>query len=1140
MSNNADINGPDMLAQQVPCPAAELSLTKPKERSDHFRVSHVQAFGDGPDVLLAAQTDMTLFRSTLTAERIPALASEYGYARVVIADAATTASFAAIADASHEVETIGGVEIPLAGLNGSIVVLARIPSAIPIIFRLASEADVNGALSLRKIQAICSANGRGLAIIIGTAGIAAAANGPAAVADLVRSLQPVAEKLTLSIPRGAVPRADALRLETTILAVANDLLVPVVALALVRGDPARGPAAATLMAKVGKLEQDPDGALMFPSREELQSLFFDMPNALANARWFASALAPAPAAVPATPPQWRERDGSQGPSFTALARSGLARIAADSRLSPRISRTVYDLRLETELAAIGRRQFEGYFRIVADMVSAARAMGVPVGPGRGSGAGSLTAFALGITGIDPLAHGLLFERFINPDRASLPDFDIDFCERRRHLVIGYLRERWGEDNVAGIATYSRLRAKQAVKDAARVAGLPYARAEALAAALPGDNSIPTPVAATGKLADLANSDVIAQILVDARSVHGLARSRSRHAGGIVIGSRPILESCGTFIDPATGEPATMLDKDGVEDAGLVKLDILGLSTLTIIDDAIRMSERSGAPINPWAAPHNNPTALALIDAGHGTGLFQLDSAGIQAAAKRMGVDRFEAVVALIALYRPGPMAHIETLAMRKRGLEPANPLHPDLQGLLAETYGVMIYQEQVMEAARLLAGMSAAQADDLRRAMSKKNPADMALQRAGFIDGFVGLGKGTADAASNVFDQIGRFAGYGFNKSHAAAYALIAYATACLKAERPEAFIAASLDARIGDPASVASLVGEARRIGVKMRSPDVTRPTSVFSLEGDDGRLVVRWPLTAVRGIGRTVAERLSSAGGCDPDLESFARMAFQTDVQLSPATLENLAGAGALDALYPSRDVAIARAADDWIRASSEAKKRGLNQGLLFANDVESNAKPGSFIGAEREPPDRFAAERRSLGINLNSHPTEGITCSYPTVPLNAAVVARSGQSAPVAAVVLVEAMKSLPGGKGVSLTISDASARVTMSASSGADDRGTAAPDSTAVMWFSVGSDGQVRISRISEVSKPAVVIRLVAGPDFDRKAVRDVLAGLPRGPGRLAIVNSDGDEIDTSPWGTLSDSPMVLEKLRSIIGVMSVAA
>ncbi|MEM9169753.1 MAG: DNA polymerase III subunit alpha, partial [Pseudomonadota bacterium] len=680
----------------------------------------------------------------------------------------------------------------------------------------------------------------------------------------------------------------------------------------------------------------------FNSGEEMAALFADLPEAVEATSEIVRRCAFRPRTHPPILPLFTapSSDGAQTPADGAesevreladQARAGLA--ARLEEVAPAQPVETYWKRLDTELEIINRMGFPGYFLIVADFIKWAKAHGVPVGPGRGSGAGSLVAWSLTITDLDPLRFGLLFERFLNPERVSMPDFDIDFCQDRRDEVIRYVRDRYGADRVAQIITFGKLQARAVLRDVGRVLGMPFGQVDRLCKLVPNNPADPTTlgeaVASEPKLREERDRDpAVAALIEKALKLEGLYRHASTHAAGVVIGDRPLQEITPLYRDPRAQMPATQFNMKWVEPAGLVKFDFLGLKTLTVIEKAFGFIRDAGGDLSAAKIPLHDAPTFSMLGDGAAVGVFQLESAGMRATLRAMKPDSLEDIIALVSLYRPGPMENIPTYVERKQGRERPDYLHPKLQGVLEETYGVIIYQEQVMQIAQILSGYSLGEADLLRRAMGKKKKEEMDRQRRRFVDGAVERGVDAAKASS-IFDLVQKFAGYGFNKSHAAAYALIAYQTAYLKANHPAAFLAASMSLDRVNTDKLSVFVNEAARSGVRVAPPHVNHSAADFSVDGG----AVVYGLSAVKNVGEAAMEAIVAErrrGGPFGDLFDFAE---RVDLrQVGKRALENLARAGAFDGLAPSRAAAFASADILQKYAAAVFEGRASAQGGLF----------------------------------------------------------------------------------------------------------------------------------------------------------------------------------------------------------------
>ena len=712
----------------------------------------------------------------------------------------------------------------------------------------------------------------------------------------------------------------------------------------------------------------------FKSAPEMAALFADLPEALANTVEIARRCSVRARTRAPILPRFSGEHGRDEPAeLAAQARAGLEERLR--RREPAASPDAYAARLELEIDVISRMGFAGYFLIVADFIKWAKQQGIPVGPGRGSGAGSLVAYALTITDLDPLRFGLLFERFLNPERVSMPDFDIDFCQDRRGEVIDYVRDRYGADRVAQIITFGTLQARAALRDVGRVLQAPFPQVDRLAKLVPNNPAAPVTLAQAvdgePKLQEArAREPEVAAILDHAMALEGLYRNASTHAAGVVIGDRPLVELTPLYRDPRGEMPATQYNMKWVEPAGLVKFDFLGLKTLTVIERALAFIRQGGVEVDFDRIGFDDPATYALLASGATMGVFQLESSGMRDTLRRMRADTLEDIIALISLYRPGPMKNIETYCDVKFGRREPDYLHPSLEPILKETYGVIIYQEQVMQIAQVLSGYSLGEADLLRRAMGKKKKDEMDRQKARFIEGATANGV-AADTADRIFELVAEFAGYGFNKSHAAAYAVIAYQTAWLKANHPVAFLAASMSLDIDDTDKLGAFVQEARRMGVKVLAPCMNGSEADFSVDGD----AIRYALGAVRNVGLAAMKAVTAQrpkGGFADLFDLIERIDPKT---LNRRTLENLARAGALDALEPDRARAFAAAEVVCAHGQRHAGEQASSQVSLFAAAPGEIRRPPLPAARSWSAQERLDNEFAALGLYLSGHPLSDI---------------------------------------------------------------------------------------------------------------------------------------------------------------------
>ncbi|MBU2764817.1 DNA polymerase III subunit alpha, partial [Acidithiobacillus ferrivorans] len=670
----------------------------------------------------------------------------------------------------------------------------------------------------------------------------------------------------------------------------------------------------------------------------------------------------------------------------------------------------YHERLLREVGVIQQMGFPGYFLIVADFIQWAKNNGVPVGPGRGSGAGSLVAYALRITDLDPIGNGLLFERFLNPERVSMPDFDVDFCMDQRDRVIQYVADKYGRDRVGQIITFGTMKARAVVRDVGRVLGLPYGFVDQLAKLVPSDLGM-TLARALEESEELrrrqTEEDDVRDLLDIALRLEGLPRHASTHAGGVVISPEPLADRMPLFTDGSEGGGnVTQLDKDDVEKMGLVKFDFLGLRTLTIIDMAVKLINADAAvagrvPVNIQQLPLDDTATFALLKSTETAAVFQLESSGMRDLVRRLQPDTFEDIVALVALFRPGPLQSgmVDDFIARKHGKAQVTFLHPDLAPILDETYGVIVYQEQVMQSAQVLAGYSLGSADLLRRAMGKKKPEEMAKQRAIFLEGAHKNGL-VADQAGAIFDLMEKFAEYGFNKSHSAAYALVSYQTAYLKAHYPQFFMAAVLTADMDHTDKVVAMLAECTRMGLRIAPPSVQQGVLEFRPEGDGD---IRFGLGAIKGLGRAAIQAILDARREGPFLNLFDLLCRVDTQKINRRALEALIRAGAMDDWGVSRASLIA-SVDSCIEAAAQFQSsRASQQESLFSGQEALPVAPPPVLAEAWSLTETLRQERETLGFYLSGHPMASLRdelAALGTVPLGDI---RSGTTVLVAGLVV-----------------------------------------------------------------------------------------------------------------------------------------
>lgn len=641
-------------------------------------------------------------------------------------------------------------------------------------------------------------------------------------------------------------------------------------------------------------------------------------------------------------------------------------------------RKIYTERLDLELSTINKMGFPGYFLIVADFIQWAKKNGIPVGPGRGSGAGSLVAYCLGITELDPIKYDLLFERFLNPERVSLPDFDVDFCMERRDEVIEYVTKRYGQDRVAQIITHGTMAAKAVVRDVGRVMDIPYGYVDKIAKLIPFEigMTLERALEIEPQLAERYRKEEDVRDLLDtARMLEGMARSAGKHAGGVVIAPGPLTDFMPLYCEQGGKQTVTGLDMEDVEKLGLVKFDFLGLRTLTIIDKAVKTinrerTQKGETPLVIEQLPIDDPATFAQLKSCRTTAMFQLESRGMKDLIQRLQPDNFEEIVALVALFRPGPLQSgmVDDFINRKHKRTPIKYLHPSLEAILKPTYGVILYQEQVMQIAQVLSGYTLGSADLLRRAMGKKKPEEMAQQREGFVQG--ALARGVSDKlASHIFDVIEKFAGYGFNRSHSAAYALIAYQTAWLKTHYPAAFMAAVLSADMDKTDKVVTMIAECRDMRISLLPPDINRCEYHF-VPVDD--MTILYGLGAIKGLGEAAIEAILQERNREGPFKDLFDFCQRIDLRkVNRRVLESLIRAGALDGLGTHRAALMASLSRALAAADQHTRNRDAGQVDLFGAAVTPTEIHVYEDVAEWSEEQRLAGEKETLGLYLTGHP-------------------------------------------------------------------------------------------------------------------------------------------------------------------------
>ena len=893
----------------------------------------------------------------------------------------------------------------------------------------------------------------------------------------------------------------------------------------------------------------------FKPAAEMRALFADLPEACDNTLAIARRCAVmAETRKPLLPVCRKVREGStEDETVRAMAREGLV-LRMDAIGADAAARALYAERLEYELGVIASMGFPGYFLIVADFIQWAKAQGIPVGPGRGSGAGSVAAWALTITDLDPLRFGLLFERFLNPERVSMPDFDIDFCQERRDEVLAYVREEYGGDRVAQIITFGKLQARAAVRDVGRVLGLPFGQVNRVAELIPNNPAKPVTLkqAIDGepKLQQMRDDDEAVRRLMEvALQLEGLYRHASTHAAGVVIGDRPLVDLVPLYRDPKADTLVTQYSMKYVEQAGLVKFDFLGLTTLTILQRAVGFL---ADPPDLDRLPLDDPATYAMLARGDAGGVFQFESAGMRDVLRQMRPDRFEDLIAAVALFRPGPMANIPDYCRRKHGEAWTAP-HPELEPILSETYGIMVYQEQVMQIAQTMGGYSLGGADLLRRAMGKKIRAEMDAQRQTFVDGATARGIPEAKAVE-VFELMAKFADYGFNKSHAAAYALVAYQTAWMKTNHPVAFLAACMSLAINNTDKLAALRQEAERHGIRVLAPDINRSDDDFKPDVDpEGQPAIRYALAAVKKVGMAAMQALVAVRGGRPfaDVTDFASRVDPR--HLNKMQIENLVRAGAFDGIAPNRAQLFTGADLVLRRAQADAEQKESGQIGLFGGAAPAPLRLPDL--PDWPPLERLGFEAEAIGFHLTAHPLDMYSVLLKRIGVTAsgqleALAAAGGSRVKVAGCVI--ARKERPtrtGSKMAWVRLSDAAGSFEVTFFSEALARcGEALRDGAPILVTAdLKQEGEMlRLTAVGAVSleqasaEAGAGMRVWLGATQAVPHIRAILERESKGRGRVVLLPrlAGEQDVEIELPGGFNVTPKLAQALKMVPGVEKV--
>lgn len=732
----------------------------------------------------------------------------------------------------------------------------------------------------------------------------------------------------------------------------------------------------------------------FKASVDMYELFKDVPEAVENTYNIAKRCAFMPEVSKPLLPAFAVEGRTEAEELALQAREGL-----ENRLSTHVytemmsdaekqqAGKAYKDRLEFELSVVSKIGFAGYFLIVSDFIKWAKQNNIPVGPGRGSGAGSVVSWSLMITDLDPLRFGLLFERFLNPERVSMPDFDIDFCQDRRDEVIRYVQQKYGNDRVAQIITFGKLQARAVLRDVGRVLEMPYGQIDRIAKLIPFNPAAPTTLAdaleSDPALQAMRKEEDVSRLMETALQLEGLYRHASTHAAGVVIGDRSLQELIPLYRDPKSDMPVTQFNMKDVENAGLVKFDFLGLKTLTVLVKACEMLKAKGIEIDLNTIPLDDAKTYTMLGRGDSVGIFQLESSGMRDVLVKLKPDRFEDIIAVVALYRPGPMDNIPKYINCKHKREEPDYLYPTLEPILKETYGIMIYQEQVMQCAQVLSGYSLGSADLLRRAMGKKIKEEMDAQRKVFVDGAVAKSV-SQSKASEIFDQINKFAGYGFNKSHAAAYALIAYQTAYLKANYTKEFMAASMSLDQGNTDKLNIFRQELQRLKIPLYGPDVNKSFQEFSVENDG----IRYSLAALKGVGVGAVEALVDSRNKDGAFKDIIDFATRLDQKVvNKRMLESMTKAGAFDSIEPNRAKIFANVETLSKLSHSVMADKASQQNSLFGGEASGETKVTLAHQENWSILEKLQHEFDAVGFYLSSHPLDTFASILPQMGIKMA---------------------------------------------------------------------------------------------------------------------------------------------------------
>jgi DNA polymerase-3 subunit alpha len=1126
-------------------------------------------------VHLRVHSSYSLSEGAIKADKIPALAREASMPAVAITDTANLFGSLEFSQAcvAKGVQPIVGCQVAIARPDAPrlppdpVVLLAKDAAGLANLQRLSSIGflETEPGLKAQLPFARLAEHAEGLILLTGgtqgpIARLLVEGQRDAAEALLAELVEAFPDRVAMELHRHGSPTERAI--EPGLIALAESRAVPLVAtndcfFATPKMYQAHD---ALLCIAEGRLLSDRERRRVtaehwFKPASAMRTLFADLPDACDNTIAIARRCAVmAETRKPLLPVCPKVHPGSsEAETVRAMAAEGLQR-RLDAMAADGTTRAIYQERLAFELNVIVDMGFAGYFLIVADFIQWAKSQGIPVGPGRGSGAGSVAAWALTITDLDPLRFNLLFERFLNPERVSMPDFDIDFCQDRRDEVIDYVRREYGADRVAQIITFGKLQARAAVRDVGRVLGMPYGQVNKVAELIPNNPAKPVTlqqaVDGEAKLRQMREEDeAIRRLLEIALQLEGLYRHASTHAAGVVIGDRKLTELVPIYRDPRSDFLVTQYSMKYVEQAGLVKFDFLGLTTLTILQRGVAFLKAQGIEVDLDRLPLDDAPTFEMLQRGDAAGVFQFEGQGMRDVLRQMRPNRFEDLIAAVALYRPGPMANIPAYCQRKHGERWEAP-HPELTEILEETYGIMVYQEQVMQIAQKMAGYSLGSADLLRRAMGKKIRSEMEQQRRIFVDGATGRGI-TPAKAEEVFELMAKFADYGFNKSHAAAYALVAYQTAWMKANHPVAFLAACMSLAVSNTDRLAALRQDATRMGIRILPPDINRSSADFTLERDaEGKLCVRYALAAIKKVGMAAMQALVAARGARPfaDLADFA--ARVDPRQLNKMQIENLARAGAFDGLERNRARLFAGAETILRRAQSSAEERGSGQiGLFGGGKPESLRLPDLPAWA---PMDELAFEAEAIGFHLTAHPLDAYVQSLRrlgVMPSNQLEQRAQGGAARVklaGSVVNIKERITRTGGRMAWVRLSDSggSYEVTLFSEVLSRSREMLVAGNSIVVSADIRLEGEALRITANDVtsldqaaSQAGAGMRVWLEKTEAVEHIRALLSREGRGRGRVVLIPrlTDQQDVEISLPGGFNVSPRLLQATKMLPGV-----